>query len=125
MFTCCSSLLVGLGYLHAGEINIVTVPIKSPLPLSRTLPVLGNRVQTSLSATMPPIKIGGESAAVREPMPRLQRAKKIGVWILVCVGRVRGRLCVCVCVCVVCVCCLLYTSPSPRDRGISRMTSSA
>ena len=25
----------------------------------------------------------------------------------------------------VCVCCLLYTSPSPRDSGISRMPSSA
>ena len=34
--------------------------------------------------------------------------------------------CVCVCVCVcVCMCCLLYTSPSPRDSGISRMPSSA
>ena len=35
-------------------------------------------------------------------------------------------MCACVCVCVcVCVCCLLYTSPSPRDRLVSRMPSSA
>ena len=66
-------------------------------------------------------------------------------WKPVCID-VRLRVCKCVrvCVCVyVCVCvhvcvgvcvgvcararvrCLLYTSPSPRDRGISRMTSSA
>ena len=36
---------------------------------------------------------------------------------VVCVRGVYARLCVlCVCVCFVCAC-LLYTSPSPRDRG--------
>ena len=63
---------------------------------------------------------------------------QIGVCMCVCVCLC---LCVCVCVCVrararacVCVwgvsggldeCCLLYTSPSPRDLGQSRMPSSA
>ena len=41
--------------------------------------------------------------------------------VYVCV-RACVRVCVRVCVC---VCCLLYTSPSPRDSGISRMPSSA
>ena len=27
--------------------------------------------------------------------------------------------------CAICYCCLLYTSPSPRDRSLSRMPSSA
>ena len=47
-------------------------------------------------------------------------ASKVSACVRACVWL---PLCVCVCVCVFhhvntqCVCCLLYTSPSPRDRG--------
>ena len=47
--------------------------------------------------------------------------QEYSAWVI---GGEGGSKCVCVCVCV-CVCCLLYTSPSPRDRLVSRMPSSA
>ena len=52
----------------------------------------------------------------------------IYIWVCVCACMCVG-VCVCVCVCVrrtpKSESCLLYTSPSPRDRGISSMPSSA
>ena len=49
--------------------------------LGGTLPVLGQRGLPALGGTMPPMKVKGEDGMVREPAPRLQRAKKIGGWV--------------------------------------------